>query len=174
MTNISPGHPRDMPIGDSNLILDYWEAGCGSQFAPMWSRDFSLEDLPTVVIPNLAVVDVLDDGRDYLYRFWGSNNTNRKGYEMSGKLLTSTPQPASIKLGFEQFGWILQEKRPMALAFHSYYGVKSLSNQITYRFPLSSDGTSVDKIVSYQPLNLDPKSWEKLFENLRTANDTKS
>lgn len=171
MTIVSPSHPRDVPIGDSNLLLDYWQAGCGAQFAPMWSRDFSLEDLPTGLIPNLAVVDVLDGGLDYFYRFWGTNNTNRKGYKMSGKLLTASPHPGTIQSGFEQFGWVLREKRPMALAFHPHYGVKSLSNQMTYRFPLSSDGVTVDKIVSYQPLNLDPKSWQELFESLHNDDD---
>ena len=125
-----------------------------------------LEHLPLRIIPNLSVVDVIDGGKDYRYRFWGTNNCRRKGHEMMGKLLTQSPTEGAVKIGRRHFGWVISERRPMAVAFQSHYANEALRNQITYRFPLSSDGRSVDKIVTYQPLDIDPEKWEALFSDM--------
>ena len=44
----------------------------------------------------------------------------------------------------------------------------------TLGFGQGQTGVSVDKIVSYQPLNLDPGSWEELFKRIHNADDIKN
>ncbi|MBO6521858.1 MAG: PAS domain-containing protein [Rhodospirillales bacterium] len=76
-------------------VIAYWQermpAGGG---LPRWS-DFDLMDLYEVA-PSLAVKDVIDDGRDYVNRFWGTSLTVALGFEGSGKLV-STYEPESMR-----------------------------------------------------------------------------
>lgn len=168
--DFDPVHPSLVTVGDSDVVFRYWDAKRGSKFAPVWRQEFWLEELPLKVVPNLSVVDVIDGGKNYRYRFWGSANVSRKGYDMTGKLLTETPTERSIPTGYLHFGWILENRAPLATHFNPHFLLHGYPNLVTYRFPLSSDGETVDKIVTYQPLNIERTIWEDAFKELRKQN----
>lgn len=165
--DFNPVPPDDISVGDSNTITSYWRASCGENFAPVWTRDFSLEHLPVKIIPNLAVVDVLNGGENYLYRFWGTHQVNAKGYDMTGRLLTETPTQKSVGIGRLHFDWIVENKKPMAIMFNPHFLKHGFPTLISFRYPLSSDGKTVDKIVTYQPLDVEPSKWVEAFDILR-------
>lgn len=168
--DFDPVHPSLVVVGDSDVVLSYWEAKRGAKFAPIWRQEFWLEELSPKIVPNLSVVDVIEDGKNYRYRFWGSGNVSRKGYDMTGKLLTETPTERSIPTGYLHFGWIIKNRSPLVSHFNPHFLLHGYPNLVTYRFPLSSDGETVDKIVTYQPLDIERTIWEEAFKELRKQN----
>ena len=153
-------------VGDAAEISSLWETSRGEAFAPEYGPKFNLELLSVAVIPSVSIVDVLDGGRDYFYRFWGTKNTETKGFEMTGKLLSEGEFPDVTRLGREQFGQILESRRPLVFAYGGPYNKYTFNKQITYRWPLSSDGVTIDKIISYQNLSADKNGWVEAFDEV--------
>ncbi len=148
----------------SKLIHDVWDGACGNSFAPTLGKTFKLDDLDFVIIPCISIVDVIDGGKDYYYRFWGTRNVEVKGLEMTGKLLSDGPLPQVINYGFQQFSKVIKRREPTAFIYHGPYHSPIQRQQTTYRFPLSSDGEIVDGILSYQDLNNQVDEWSEKFD----------
>lgn len=170
MTPISIHDPDAIPSGRSAEVMAYWRGKKGDAVAPAWNKDFFLEDLGWDILPNMSVVDVVDGGRDFRYRYWGTNNAQRKGYEMSGKMLSESPLQASIANGRAQFLEVIRQRKPLAIIYVLEYLKYAPLDQITFRLPLSSDGETIDKIVTYQDLDEKPDNWEVLFDDLWQGN----
>ncbi len=151
----------------STDVLSYWEDKRGADFAPAWQRAFRLEELGWHIIPSISVVDVLDGGKDFKYRFWGTRNVTLKGFEMTGKKLSEQKFPLAVENGMTQFNEIIQQRRPLAIVYLGTYKSLVSREHITYRFPLSDDGEKVDKIVTYQNLEIKPSNWKELYEDFR-------
>ena len=100
--NITP-YPTDRIDGTADdcrypatqRLTAYWRrlmpAGGG---LPRW-RDVQLMDLYEIA-PYLSVKDVLDGGRDFRNRFWGTGLTVVLGFEGSGRLV-STYEPPQMR-----------------------------------------------------------------------------
>lgn len=166
MTAINTFDPRDVPAGHSNEVLAYWESVRGAALAPAWGRHFRLDDLAWDVLPNMSVVDVIDGGKAFRYRFWGTNNAARKGFEMTNKYLADWPTGTVAEVGRLQFQEVLRARRPLAMVYVGVYADHMPNNQISYRFPLSSDGKTIDKIATYQDFHQHPEDWDRLFDSL--------
>lgn len=154
--------PEQVDLGPAAFFVDFWKACRGAAFAPRWSADFRLADLPDDVVPNVSVVDVIDGGARYFYRFWGSNNAVMKGYEMSQRYLEDVPFDSVRANGERQFAEVIRRREPLAFIYVSEYR-HSTVGCFTLRVPLSSDGVSVDKIASYQDLAHRRNDWVDLF-----------
>lgn len=159
--------PEQVELGPAADFLGFWESCRGTTFAPRWGTDFRLGDLPAEILPNVSVVDVIDGGRRYYYRFWGSNNVVVKGFEMSQKYLDQSPVEDVRRNGGHQFGVMVRERRPLIFLYESDYRTEVNVGCLTLRVPLSSDGETVDKVTSYQDLNIRRKAWEELFDTVR-------
>lgn len=170
MTPFRVYDPETILSGRSAEVLAYWQAKKGDAIAPAWNKTFFLEDLGWDVLPNMSVVDIVDEGRDYRYRYWGTNNAHRKGFEMTGKLLSESPLQASIGNGRTQFKEVVRQRKPLAIIYVLEYLKYTPLDQITFRFPLSSDGETIDKIVTYQDLDEKPDNWAGLFDELWQGN----
>jgi len=156
--------------GGAAVVLTHWNRARGDRFAPAFGRDFHLDDLPVDIIPSLTVVDVLRGGEDYFYRFWGTESVVRKGFEMTGKRLSEAPTREGRKIGFEQYGAVLAERKPLAIVYNAtYLSSAAASRQLTFRFPLSGDGERIDKIITYQNLRQHPADWEDLYDEMWLA-----
>jgi hypothetical protein len=159
--------PGEVDLGRAGHVLEFWENCRGTAFAPRWGSDFRLSDLPTDILPNVSVVDVIDGGERYYYRFWGTNNVTIKGFEMSQKYLDQSPVESVRRNGYHQFGVMVRERRPLVFLYEAVYRDKINVGCVTLRLPLSSDGVTVDKIASYQDLNMRRNAWQNLFDTLR-------
>jgi len=101
------------------------------------------------------VVDVLSAPLRIKYRFWGTANTNAKGLDMTGKYLDDFPLVRQ-SVAREEYKRIITERRPMAFkdrlvlpeTGRNFMRSKAAFNQVMVRLPLSSDGETVDHIVS--------------------------
>ncbi len=125
-------------------LLDYWEEKRGERLAPAWG-EFRLDDLELSVLQLGAVLDVIADPPDYIYRYWGSAKTRLQGFDLTGKsVLTLEPLIFGEKL-FNEFSTVVERKKPLLFLTK----LTSLSKQHDYyylRLPLSSDNETINKI----------------------------
>lgn len=146
-------------------ILKYWDLSLGRFVAPRYGKEFLLDELSPAVIPSLSIVDILDGGDDYRYRFWGSLNVDIKGFEMTGKLLSDGPIVDVINFGRRQFSEVIMAKEPLTFTYYGPYRSPVRRMQLTSRFPLSSDGENIDMILSYQNLRQQSDEWSVMYQN---------
>jgi len=163
-----------MPLGAAQPIFDYWQSICGDQFAPAWGSDFRLDELDIKLLPEISVVDVVNGGETYKYRYWGTRHARVKGFEMTGKFIDDGPSELVKSFGYHQFGEILRERRPLTFVYRVEYPGKIHSDHFTLRVPISDDGNNVTKIVSYQDLHTNRKDWEVLFMNFTRCLESNS
>ena len=159
----TPMDPSCFHVAESRAVLEYWDHARGASFAPRWKDDFRLIDLPAPVLKNLTVVDVIDGGKNYQYRYVGTGCGRAKGYDMTRKLLTESPCNASVETGYQHYNWVVESRRPMVANFIPRFAKKASEGLVSYRFPMTSDGRSVDKIVTFQPLDLCSEMWEQAY-----------
>lgn len=150
----SPDPPSLVPIDQVNDIdfrrfIDYWTSLKGDRFAPSW-REFDLSALPPAMVPHIVVVDVIGPPTDILVRFWGTAHVRRKGVEKTGKLITENPTQRDEEAKREYL-WVVANRRPIASRsmVDLHEDQKRLPfEQCLVRLPLSSDGETVDHVVS--------------------------
>lgn len=157
--------------GKSATLAHYWDSVRGGCFAPSFGKTFHLDEVGWDLLPNMSVVDVLDGGKDYRYRFWGTNNVQKKGTELTGQLLSQIQARGAAMTGFAQFGDIMRARKPLAIVYEGDYERYVSGQQISFRFPLSSDGRNIDKIVSYHALDVEPDNWKVLINVLWNDKD---
>lgn len=132
---------------ETRLIVDYWNEKRGRRLAPAWT-DIELFDLPLSLIPNIVIVDVIDDGQDFQYRFWGTWHVQFHGYDQTGKRVSELNPPIYSDLIADQYRQTITAREPQL--FVQQIPLKSglwVFTELS-RFPLSSDGKNITHILS--------------------------
>ena len=155
-----------LPLAPENLtpdlaeLLAYWEAQRGDAFAPTWAN-FHLYDLPPSVIPMTVVVD-LDLAKDSIvYRFWGTGRSKLYGRDNTGRdVRDGLPDEAGPTVA-EQYALTAKARAP--LLFRNTYPLRTQESSVclALRLPLSSDGETIDKVVSYATFTKDVEVFVK-------------
>ena len=73
----------------TRALFDYWREKRSRRPYPAWA-EVRLIDLWEVA-PCLSVLDVIDGGRDFHARFWGTRLVEASGADISGKSISETP-----------------------------------------------------------------------------------
>lgn len=140
-----PKHGR-LP-GDLNGLFAHWEAARGGAFAPAWPA-FDLDALPTRLIAWFAVVEVVRDPLDFVYRFWGAERTRLQGRDYTGLSVREFRPLAIAKKAFGEYARVAEERTPIHL---STYGMTDQKGEpFSYhllRLPFSNDGQTVDHVL---------------------------
>lgn len=106
--------PCEFPAGSPlDRTLDLWRSWSNGRAAPTWD-DIELYSLPAIVLPQTLVVDVVDGGKDFRYRFWGTKYTNHYGADETGLLLSESLGPSFIEATRKQLDAVLSAKAPCA------------------------------------------------------------
>ena len=134
-------------------LYQYWSCRKGDGIAPSWGDssggDFKLVELDADVLPLLAVVDVAGRPRDYVYRYWGTqrgeilNTSDATGKTVGGSLVKST-----VDRVVQQYREVVEAKVPLLVL--NFFELRNglVAELQTLRLPLSTDGETVDKVVS--------------------------
>ena len=127
-------------------LLAYWESRRDGRIAPHWNN-FHLDKISLSVLQVSAVLDVLHDPLDFVYRFWGTSKTLQMGYDLTGKSVRNVkPQESAEKL-FAEFEAFLTRKSPTVFVTRMMEQ-EDKSEYIYFRLPLSSDDRTIDHIFS--------------------------
>ena len=88
----------ELPVDPDTLTGDFaWlHAYCAERSGPtgmaQWS-DIRLVDFPSSLLPVLVIMDVVDDARAFVFRYWGTERTNLQGVDMTGKSVMDLATP---------------------------------------------------------------------------------
>lgn len=146
-----------------------WRGWAGDRPAPTW-KDVRLVDVPPRLLPTSTVVDVVDGGADYVYRFWGTGMRELFAADETGKRLSRTLQPQFLKVTLEQLGAVLEEGAPAHyhITMRQPNGVSALKRNI--RLPVMDGPGEVTKVLTVshvEPLRM--HLGEDLAELWRTS-----
>ncbi len=147
---------------DCRFIYELWASVRGNNFAPRW-EDFDLQSLPPQAIPYTWVVDILDDPFTLKYRFWGSGLVEVLGAERTGKEISDSSVHRN-KEAEKEYKTVIREKAPFAMIYNAKTKIpETLFYAPAIRLPLSEDGKTVDKIVSFTDFNVESEKWAALY-----------
>ncbi len=105
--------------------------------------------LPPQIIPQSVVVDVVDGGEDFRYRFWGTGYSDHYGIDETGNLLSHSIGPSFIKATFKQLQDVIAQQRPMAFEVSISTTLTHLTQQkINLRLPIEDTPGRVTKILT--------------------------
>lgn len=140
--------PIDFPdFTEIDVVAQHWHDVKGDRIAPAWA-DIDLLTVPSDLLPRVCVVDVKHDPLDFVYRFWGTDITNMHMYDLTGQSIKNlTPQSYADCL-MEQYRFVQGNAEPagylteipLDVGYYTYYAV--------IRLPLSSDGETIDGVLS--------------------------
>jgi hypothetical protein len=136
-------------IADNEIApaFAYWQDKRGDLFAPK-KRDIRLDELPTKLIPSIALVDFVGEPIDYHYRFFGSNLVQVSGMELTGKRYFADKIQGYGFVNEKLFPQLIEQKEPI---FHrvTWQSIRGLIYHTTSaRLPLSDDGQNVTGAVT--------------------------
>lgn len=130
------------------LVFMLWQKWAAGRTAPIWS-DVDLLSLPPKIIPQTVVVDVINGGDDFSYRFWGSGYAEHYGIDETGNRLSNSIGPSFIEATFKQLQDVIVQNR--AIAFEVSIRT-TLSNavqkKINLRLPIEDSPGHVTKIMT--------------------------
>ncbi|MEQ8806518.1 MAG: hypothetical protein RIE16_12130 [Rhodospirillales bacterium] len=142
----------DLKSEDLLSALDLWRSWCGGRDAPVWADD-NLSAFPPKLLPMATVVDVIDGGKDFKYRYWGSELSRLFKREETGVLLSEHVVNQSGHIRFSQFWEVVVQVRPLLFMtiFERVEGV--MAEKLNLRLPVIDDAGAVDKIISLSVLD---------------------
>lgn len=145
VTEISINALKDDPLGK---VFALWKEWANGRSAPTW-KEVNMLALPAQIIPQSVVVDVLNGGDDFRYRFWGTGYADHYGIDETGHLLSQSIGPSFIKATFKQLQDVIAQNRPMAFEVSiSTTLTQTVQQKINLRLPIEDTPGRVSKILT--------------------------
>jgi len=146
------GAAATTPITDERLqqAHDYWRRKAGVRAMP-GRADIEPGDIPRL-LPDLMLVDVLDDGR-YRYRLIGTANSDAHGFNATGRHLDEVlpgPEYRAHVLGL--YDECLRSRRPVyseSVFISPRHRVTERHTKVLF-LPLSDDGDRINMVMVLQ------------------------
>lgn len=142
------------PTEEIRVCINAWQLWCGDARMPGWFGAKMLMDLPAPVLPLTLVADVKAEPTDFVYRYWGSGFSKMHGYDLTGKSCQLLNPDNLADIVFQSQIDVCQRKAPLLYAGETVSKGEVVMNEIVWRAPLSSDGETVDKIISICWMNV--------------------
>ena len=138
-------------LNDPDLVqfYDYWASLCGDR--PMPSRkDVDPLQITPSHLPNLMLIDVLQDPRRYRYRLVGTNIVTASGEDRTGRIFEDVGFFKIHPVVLQQYNRVVETGKP----FHSLEPFTNFRTGNDYDvdrllLPLSSDGRHVDMLMVF-------------------------
>lgn len=158
--------PIDFPdFKEIDVVAQHWRSVKGDRVAPKWS-DIDLISLPSDLLPRICAVDVTHDPLDFVYRFWGTDITNMHKYDLTGKSISNLTPTSYAQCLMEQYRHVQETAEPcgylteipLEAGYDTYYAA--------IRLPLSSDGKTIDGVISAEEYGEQRDELKNLFEKI--------
>jgi len=151
--------------------LRYWQDLKGDREMPE-AKEFELMKLPTAALRMTLLVDVLSEGEDFNYRFWGSGFWDYMGYDLTGKTVSGHIMPEAIRPSIlSAFRKVYRERREIAMVSKLIRGdSNAIGFQQIIRYPLMSPEGEVSQIFSHIEFLHDQFEAQKFYEEIAVGN----
>ena len=167
---------REAPVFPPSLkqVYDLWLQLAGDNFAPSW-RDLRLNSLPPEMIPWAVVLDVIDGGDDFRYRFYSAERASLRNKDYTGSLLSEYEPPEFRKKVYGEYHKVLDAREPVL--FTTTVSVPNIetwreNEHKTYallRMPLTGDGETIDRMMSIDAIEY-VYEWQMRFRHWPSFN----
>ncbi len=162
----------EIPLEDTSAAqqaaLAYWRSLPASAAGMPLARDFELMRLPADLLPTTHLVDVLNGGEDFRFRFWGSGFRAYFGYDGTGRT-TAELNPLEIREPVcAVYRAVVADPRPVAQLSEFNRGEISPQKgfQRILRLPLAAPDGSVQRIASLVEFLMDHRAAQSLIEQI--------
>jgi len=148
--------------------LAYWRSLSDPHHLPA-IKDFDLLGFPPEVLPTTHIVDVIDGGAEFKYRFWGSGFRDHFGYDGTGMTYAEL-RPQEIREPVRAATRrIVDERRPLAMMSEFKRGPlhDTQGFQRIIRMPLVSAAGAVDQIVSIVEFLQDYRESQRIIAEVK-------
>ena len=153
-------------------LYDYWASLAKDGALPEWGgavgAGFRLIDIPSKVLPILAVVDAGPDDEDFVYRYWGTDRDLFQGSrpDPTGKPVLAGLLKANAANVLQQYKDVYADGKPHLLS-NTYELPSGLSAECqTLRLPLSKGGAKAGMIVAASVFLDHAEEFKRLREQL--------
>lgn len=141
---IDPETPPVQP--NARLLYDYWCAKRGERRFPSWS-DIDLLDLWKIA-SCLIVKDVVDDGADFLNRYWGTQVAHRAGFDGTAKTHKEIYKNQPMGPQMDTYRAVLETGRPYSVyRSSSFISGREFVVFHALNLPLGDTDDKVDRIM---------------------------
>ena len=126
---------------------DIWCRKCGKRTMPA-RRDFDPVDMVTF-LPGIALIDVVDDDRRFVYRLIGTREVAMRGNDPTGKGIAEGFYASSAEAALASYEDVVARR---AARFEQRRFVTPdgrIGNEQTVILPLSDDGQAINMIIAY-------------------------
>lgn len=154
-----PTPPRTDTAGWTELarrLLAFWDARRGGRSMPE-RKDFDPLDMKPW-LSRLMLIEVIDGGRDFRYRLVGTDVTEKLGYEITGKLLSTVPSsPGKVPEFLEEHRVAVRTGRPVHV-IQDYFS-EAMQRPIKYErllLPLGERDGKATMLLAYRTDLLEP------------------
>jgi hypothetical protein len=131
---------------DIRLMLQYWQQKCAGR--PMPARSDIDPDEIRRFLPYVTLVDVVDDGRRFVYRLVGTKEVALRGRDPTGKSIAEAYFGRSVEDVLAKYDRVCASRAP----FHErddFQVVDRYVGEENLFLPLSDDGAAVSKILVF-------------------------
>lgn len=137
--------PEELPEGP-RAVFELWMALRNSKTGAHSSK-FHLDDLPVRIIPASMLYDVIDGGRDYRYRFFGSDRVNSHGEDYTNRHVSDITPPLMAEKIAAENAKVVEGKAPLVVNTIAALGDEEFQYSMI-RLPLFDDAGDVVRIYS--------------------------
>jgi hypothetical protein len=143
-------------------VLEYWTRKRGARSMPC-KRDIDPTEIPPKLLPNLQILDVIDDGARFSFRLVGTASVQALGREYTGRGPEDLLSGDRLCLVLEIYRTVCRTKSPVfsRSRYHTANDRDIFTNRIY--LPLSEDGINVHHILGVlefeSGLALDNGAW---------------
>ena len=126
-------------------LVSYWQGLPRTGSIPLY-ESVDVVDMPPHLLPNIFVVEVENEPRDYKYRLVGTELDRRNGFAGTGMRLSEMPIDHTEKLA-EEFNRIVESGQPRFSSGVFITGDELFRDVERVVVPLSHDGEKVDLLL---------------------------
>lgn len=161
----------DQPLNDiaafEDLVIfdEFWRSRRTGAAAPNIVSEDLLE-LPNRLVPRVCIVDAVDAGTDFRYRFWGTRITEMHHKDFTGRSIREVPPAEFGNLLFRQYSSVFEagDNAGFIVSFENDRGIRDTF--AVSRYPLSSDGSTIDRIISIEQYGEDDRKLRDILTDV--------
>lgn len=148
-------------------VYDLWLRLADGARLPSW-RDMRLDALPAELIPWAILLDVLDDGQDFRYRFYSAERASLRNRDYTDMRVSEYEPLVFRDKVMGEYRRVLEAREPMLFVttvsvpnLHTWEDNEERQYAIL-RMPLSGDGGTIDRLISVDAIEL-VHEWQMRF-----------
>ncbi len=141
-----------LPVNRQNYprlaaVLDYWNSRRNGKFAAN-KKNFALLELGADTVPYCMMVDVVPEGPEFIYRYWGTKCAEITKQEMTGKNVKEVEPKVVSDENYKSYCLAYEVKSPLVFAKTHAKTFLLDSADLFLRLPLTENGKDSDFILT--------------------------